>query len=212
MDTKSDEQLLGIKSTIETNNQEDNKKHKKTDEKLTLLTKNHKTNTEKLTLLTENLQVLTALMIDKINISKYSLSQKYTSTPPDPTTVVPTNRRDPPLERGYSTKIGGMWTLKHEISSPKFYEILIKTELKGDTTIDLENFYNHIKMCLNEVTRLREILVIKATIETNKQEADKNHKKTDQKLTLLTENQKETNDKITVLTEKPPSFDRNDDR
>ena len=49
-----------------------------------------------------------------------------------------------------------MWTLKHEISSPKFYEILIKTELKVDTALDLKNFYKHIKMCLNAVNILQE--------------------------------------------------------
>ena len=52
-----------------------------------------------------------------------------------------------------------MWTLKHEISPPKLYEILIKKELKGDTAIYLKNFFNHIKMCLNAVTRLREDLL-----------------------------------------------------
>ena len=46
-----------------------------------------------------------------------------------------------------------------------------------------------------------QFLVIKATIDTNKQDADKNHNKTDEKLKLLTENQKETNEKITQLTE-----------
>ena len=30
---------------------------------------------------------------------------------------------------------GGMCTLKHEISSPKFYDILVKIELKGGTTM-----------------------------------------------------------------------------
>ena len=48
-----------------------------------------------------------------------------------------------------------MWTLKYEISSPRLYELLIKTELKGDTDLDLKNSYNHIKMSLNAVTRLR---------------------------------------------------------
>ena len=48
-----------------------------------------------------------------------------------------------------------MWDLKHEISSPKFYEIIIKIELKGDTSLDLNNFYNHLKMYLNAVDRLR---------------------------------------------------------
>ena len=74
----------------------------------------------------------------------------------DPTNVVPDNRRAPPLDGEHSTKIGGMWTLKHEIRSPKFYELLIKTELKGDTALDLNNFYNHIKTCLNAVNRLLE--------------------------------------------------------
>ena len=52
-----------------------------------------------------------------------------------------------------------MWNLKHEISLPKFYELLTKIELKGNTDLDLKNFYNHIKMCLNVVTRLREDLL-----------------------------------------------------
>ena len=65
MDTKSDEQFLVIEATIETNKQEADKNHKKTDDKLKLLTENHKKTNEKITLLTENLQVLTAMMIDK---------------------------------------------------------------------------------------------------------------------------------------------------
>ena len=68
MDIKSDEQLLIIKTTIETNKQKAYKNHKKTDEKLTLLTENHKTTNEKITLLTDNLQVFTALMTYKSNI------------------------------------------------------------------------------------------------------------------------------------------------
>ena len=77
----------------------------------------------------------------------------------EPTTLVTDNRRAPPLEGGHSTKIGGMSTLKHVISSPRFYEILIKTELKVDTSLDLKNFYNHIKMCLNAMTILQEYLL-----------------------------------------------------
>ena len=75
---------------------------------------------------------------NQINTMSPSPTQNDTSTPPDPTTAVPAHRRDPPLEGGHSTKIGGMWTLKHEISSPKFYELLIKKELKGDTAQDLK--------------------------------------------------------------------------
>ena len=103
-------------------------------------------------------------MIYKNNISKSSQSQKYTSTPPEPTTVVPTNvptnRRDPQLEGGHYTKIFGMWTLKNDISSPKLYELLIKIELKWDTDLYLKNFFNHIKMCLNAVTIIREDLLL----------------------------------------------------
>ena len=99
------------------------------------------------------------MKIDKNKISKSSPSQKDTSTTPNPTTMVQTNRRDPPLEEVISDKKFGMWTLKHEISSPKFYELLIKTELKGYTALDLKNFFNRIKICLNAVTRLREDLL-----------------------------------------------------
>ena len=62
MDTKSDDQFLVIEATIEANKQESDKNHKKTDEKLTLLTENQKETNEKITLL------LTAMMIDKNNI------------------------------------------------------------------------------------------------------------------------------------------------
>ena len=75
---------------------------------------------------TETLKVLTAFMMDKTNNSKSSPIQKDTLTPPDPITVVPANRRDPSLEGGHYTKTGGVWNLKHEISAPKFYEILMK--------------------------------------------------------------------------------------
>ena len=69
--------------------------------------------------------------------------------------MVQTNRRAPPLEEGISKNIGDMWTLKHEISSPRFYKLLIKTLLKGDTALDIKKFYNHIKMSLNAVIRLK---------------------------------------------------------
>ena len=41
----------------------------------------------------------------------------------------------------------------------KLYELITKTELKGDTALDLRKFYNHINMCLNAMTRLQEDLV-----------------------------------------------------
>ena len=79
----------------------------------------------------------------------------YASKDQDPTTVVPTNNKSLPLEGRRSTKNGGIRTIKHEISSPKLYELLINRELKDDTDLDLKNFYNHMNMCPNEVTRFR---------------------------------------------------------
>ena len=76
MDTKSDENFLVIEDTIETNKQQADKNHNKTDEKPTLLTENHKETNAKITLLTENLQVLTALMTGKTNILKSSPDQR----------------------------------------------------------------------------------------------------------------------------------------
>ena len=156
MDTKSDEQFLVIEATIETNKKEPDKNHKKTDEKLTLLTENQKETNEKLNETNEKLAlILTAMKIDKNNIFISSPAQKDTSPPPEPTTTAQTNRRAPPLEGRISDKVGDMWTLKHEISSPRFYELLIKIELKGDTALDLKNFYNYVNMSLNAVTRIR---------------------------------------------------------
>ena len=93
--------------------------------------------------------------MDQTNISKTSPAQKDPPKPPDPTTVVLDNKRDPPMYGGQSTNNGGMWNIKHEISSPKFYELLIKTELNGYTDLYLNNFHNRLNMCLNAVTRLR---------------------------------------------------------
>ena len=94
----------------------------------------------------ETLKTFAAFMMDQTNISKYSPAQKDTLTHPDPTTTVQTNWRAPPLEGVHYTQIFDMWILKHEIKSPNLYELLIKTELKGDTTLDLKNFYKHISM------------------------------------------------------------------
>ena len=84
-------------------------------------------------------------VINDINIML--MVQKHNSYPgkmdspkdQDNTTVVPTNKKAQPLEGGNSTKIGGMWTLKHEIGLPKFYELLIETKIKVYTSLDLNN-------------------------------------------------------------------------
>ena len=98
-------------------------------------------------------------MMDHINMLEYSPPQKDPSKPQDPTTVVQDNRRSPQFGGGHSTNIYGIWTLKHDIISPKFYKILINTELKRDTALDLNNFNNHINIFPNAVTRLREDLL-----------------------------------------------------
>ena len=98
-------------------------------------------------------------MMDQTNNYKSSLAQKDAFNPPDPTTIFLANKKAPTLDSGHSTKVGGMWTLKHDISSPKFYELLIKIELIGGTYLDLKIFYNYIKICLNAVTRLQEDLL-----------------------------------------------------
>ena len=56
------------------------------------------------------------------------------------------------MEGVHCTKIVHMLTLKHEISSPIFYELLIKTEIKEYTDTDFNKFYNYIMICLNVVT------------------------------------------------------------
>ena len=105
--------------------------------------------------LTEDFKAIPVAITDHINTLKSSTTQNDSPNTLCHTTLVPTNSRDPPLVRGQSTKIGGVWALKHDIRSPKIYEILIKIELKGDTYMDLNNLYNHIKMCLDAVTILR---------------------------------------------------------
>ena len=116
MDNKSDEQFLVIQSKIDANKQETGEKQMNNNKKLTQITEYLKVFTETIT-----------YMMDQTNISKFSLARKDTSNHPDPITTVPANRRAPQLDGGHSTKIGGMWTLKHEIISPKFHELLIKT-------------------------------------------------------------------------------------
>ena len=65
-------------------------------------------------------------MMDQINKSKYFPAQNYSPRPEDPTIMVSYNRRYRPLDGGKSKHIGDMCNLKHDISSPKLYDILIK--------------------------------------------------------------------------------------
>ena len=77
----------------------------------------------------------------------------------DHSTAFPSNNKAAPLEGVHYTKLGSMCTLKHDIRSPKFYEIPVKKELKFITSLELNKFYNHIKMCLTSVTRPQEDLI-----------------------------------------------------
>ena len=64
------------------------------------------------------------VLVKNQNSSPHNMySKKYQ----DPNTMFPDNKNIPPLECGISMKIGGMWTLKHEIISPKFYDLPTKT-------------------------------------------------------------------------------------
>ena len=66
------------------------------------------------------------------------------------------NRKSPPLEVCHSHKSSGMWNIKHEIISPKFYGIFIKKYLKGENDINLKKFYNTVNICPNVVAKLQE--------------------------------------------------------
>ena len=144
-----DEQFIITKAKIETNKQDMKPKKKYSDEKMMNLTEDFKSMLA---------STITSFM-DQIKISKSFPAHKDSTKPQYPTIVVIVNRMAPPLDSGDSTKIGGMWNLKHDISSPEFYELLIKTELKWDTALDPNNFYNNMKMCLNDVNRPQEDLL-----------------------------------------------------
>ena len=94
-------------------------------------------------------------MIDHTKNSKCSPDHKCFLKAQYTTTVVPANKRSLSFEGAYYKQNFGMYILKHEIISPKLYEILVKTELKLNTAMNLKNFYNHINMSLHAVTGLQ---------------------------------------------------------
>ena len=108
--------------------------------------------------LTEDLTPTIASIMDHIKIPKSSSENKDSPKDQDITTVVLANKKAPTLEGGYSKRIGGMRSLKHETSLPKLCELLIKKDIKCCTAMDLKRFYNHSMMCINEVTILLEDL------------------------------------------------------
>ena len=114
---KSDEQFIIVQATIEANKQYMKSKKQGSDKKMMKLIEDFKV----------MLASTTKSFMDQIKISKYFPYQQDSKKSQEPTTVVPANRRDPPLDGGHYTKIGGMWTLKHDIRPQKLYELLIKT-------------------------------------------------------------------------------------
>ena len=104
MDNKSDENFLIFQSTIEANKQESyDKINKLTEDLKSMIT-----------------STITSTMGQMKN-SKSSPDHNYSPNPEYPTTVVPANMRYAPLYGGHSMKIGVVWTLKHDIRSPKLY-------------------------------------------------------------------------------------------
>ena len=145
MDNTSNEKFIITQAKIGANKQEIKSNRQESDEKMTNLTEEIK----------PMLASSTTPITNNINTLKSFQTKKDSPNITDPTTVVLANRKAPPLDGGKSTKIVGIWNLKHNIISPKSYELLIKKELKQDTYLELNNFYNHIKMYLNAVTRLQ---------------------------------------------------------
>ena len=62
-----------------------------------------------------NLMEMIKNIMDKNQNSNYSPDNMDSPKAQDSTTVIPANKKVPPLEGEHSTKIGGMWTLKHKI-------------------------------------------------------------------------------------------------
>ena len=103
MDNKSYVQFLIMKAKIYAKRQDCDEKMKKYDSKLYKLTE------------------MVEKMMDQSQIYNYSPKNMDSTKAQNHTTTVPANKKAPPSEGGNSTKNVGMWTLKHDISSPKFY-------------------------------------------------------------------------------------------
>ena len=94
----------------------------------------------------ENLTTLIKIMMDQNKNWNSSPENIYLPQAQVHITVFLSNNKDTSMEDGHSTKIGGMGALKHEIRSSKLYELLVKTELKGDTALYLKILYKNINI------------------------------------------------------------------
>ena len=105
MDNKSNYQFLVVQASIDAIKQD-------TDDKI----KKHYSN------FTEISKIIKQLMVQ----DNYSLPDKVDSPKSHGLdTMVLDKNKAPPLEDGYSMQSGGMWNLKHDISSPNLYKLLI---------------------------------------------------------------------------------------
>ena len=130
IDNKSDDQFIMMKVYI----YDKKKEMKETDAKL------------------DKIKKWTKTIMDKPDNSS---PKKVKNNPQDYTTVVHTNRKVSPLEGEQYKEIRGILTLKHDISSPKFYKIILKADLKWDSALDLKKFHNQVKIFLNTATKLQ---------------------------------------------------------
>ena len=122
METKLDGQLRIIQYLIDDNNKSSAKTHK------TLWSD-----------INNPKKIMAQIMV---KMEKLSSEKVEPSKSQDTENVVPANKKYQTLEGGHSTRKYGMWDIKHEIISPKFYELITKIELKRDTALYLNNFYN----------------------------------------------------------------------
>ena len=99
MDANLEDQILIIKASIDNNNKATGKTYKDTDYKL------------------DNIEKQIEKLIDKLENSSPNIME--TRNPKDCAAVVHGNRKFTSLEGGNFNTIGIMWTLKHDISSPK---------------------------------------------------------------------------------------------
>ena len=95
MGNKSDDHLLVIQATIDANRQNSEYKMKN---------------------LTEDLTEMIASRMYQIKMSKYSIDKNNPKNLQYAINVVLDNKKASPFEGGNSTKNGGIWTLKHDIT------------------------------------------------------------------------------------------------
>ena len=75
----------------------------------------------------DNILEMIKIMMDNNQNLNHSPDNMDSPKYQGPTTEVPANNKALTLKGGHSTKKIYVWTLKHDISSPKLYKLLINT-------------------------------------------------------------------------------------